>query len=92
MFGGFLETISLCYITMVMLTVVPITPNAAVLVMCSLSTMPAIWEAMKSRSRWTPGGKTDAFKFGTSAAFAIIGIVLFLYKVIIKKRITVKER
>ena len=82
MFGGFLETVSLCYITMVMLTVVPITPNAIILVMCSLPMMPAIWEAIKSRSRWkTSNGKREVIKFGASATFAVIGIALLLYTV-----------
>ena len=82
MFGGFLETVSLCYITMVMLTVVPITPNAIILVMCSLPMMSAIWEAIKSRSRWrTLTGTLDVIKFGFSATFAVIGIALLLYKV-----------
>ena len=82
MFGGFLETVSLCYITMVMLTVVPITPNAIILVMCSLPMMPAIWEAIKSRSRWrTSNGKRDVIKFGFSSTFAVIGIALLLLKV-----------
>ena len=87
MFGGFLETVSLCYITMVMLTVVPITPNAIILVMCSLPMMPAIWEAIKSRSQWrTLTGKRDVIKFGASATFAVIGIALLLYKVHNSKR------
>ena len=87
MFGGLLETISLCYITMVMLTVVPITPNAIILVLCSLPMMPAIWEAINSRSRWrTLAGKLDFIKFVTSAAFAVIGIALLLCKVRNNKR------
>ena len=82
MFGGFLETVSLCYITMVMLTVVPITPNAIILVMCSLPMISAIWEAIKSRSRWrTLNGKLEVIKFGASATFAVIGIALLLLKV-----------
>lgn len=82
MLGGFLETVSLCYITMVMLTVVSITPNAIILVMCSLPMMPAIWEAIKWRSRWkTLNGKWEVIKFGASATFAVIGIALLLLKV-----------
>ena len=75
MFGGFLETVPLCYITMVMLTVVPITPNAIILVMCSLPMMPAIWDAIKAI------GKLEIIKFGASATFAVIGIALLLLKV-----------
>ena len=83
--GGFLETISLCYITMVMLRVVPITPDAIILLMCSLPMVSAMWQAIKSRSRWnTVAGKLDVIKFGTSAALAMIGIALLLYKVTTK--------
>ena len=82
LFGGFLETLSLCYITVVVLTVVPINPAAIVLLMCSLSMIPAIWEVFKSRSRWrTERGKFASIMFGSSAVFALIGIVLLLLKV-----------
>ncbi|XP_068739006.1 uncharacterized protein [Montipora capricornis] len=81
LFGGFLETLSLCYITIVMLTVVPINPAAIVLLMCSLSMIPATWEAFKSRKRWnTAHGKFASIMFGTLAVFAVIGIVLLLLK------------
>ena len=84
--GGLLETISLCYITMVMLTVVQITPDAIILLMCSLPMVSAMWLAIKSRSRWkTVAGKLDVFKFGSSAALAVIGIALLLYKVTKRK-------
>ncbi|XP_068739017.1 uncharacterized protein [Montipora capricornis] len=82
LFGGFLETFSLCYITVVVLTVVPINPAAIVLLMCSLSMIPAIWEVFKSRSRWrTERGKFASIMFGSSAVFALIGIVLLLLKI-----------
>ena len=84
--GGFLETISLCYITMVMLTVVPITPDAIILIMCSLPMVSAMCHAIKSRSMWkTVAGKLDVIKFGSSAALAVIGIALMLYKVTTRK-------
>ena len=72
----------MCYITMVMLTVVPITPDAIILLMCSLPMVSAMYHAVKSRSRWKTGaGKLDIIKFGSSAALAVIGIALLLYKV-----------
>ena len=89
--GGFLETISLCYITMVMLTVVPITPDAIILLMCSLPMVSAMCQAIKSRSRWNTGaGKLDIIKFGSSAALAVIGIALLLYKVTTKNALLQK--
>ena len=84
--GGFLETTSLCYITMVLLTVVPITPDAIILLMCSLPIVSAMWQAIKSRSRWnTRAGKLDVIKFGTSASLAVIGVALLLNKVTTKQ-------
>ena len=66
-----------------MLTVVPINPAAIVLLMCSLSMIPATWEAFKSRKRWnTAHGKFASIMFGTFAVFAVIGIVLLLLKVL----------
>ena len=69
-----------------MLTVVPITPDAIILLMCSLPMVSAMWQAVKSRSRWNTGaGKLDVIKFGSSAALAVIGITLLLYKVTTRK-------
>lgn len=80
--GGFLETLSLCYITIVGLTVLSINPSAIVLFMCSLAVVPAIWQAIKSRSRCnTMSGKLHVFKFATSAIIAVLGIALLSWKV-----------
>ena len=68
---------------MVMLTVVPINPDAIVLLMCSLHVAPANWQAIKSKPRWsTAPGKLDGIKFGTSATSAMLGIALLTRMVI----------
>ncbi|XP_078372643.1 structural maintenance of chromosomes protein 6-like [Oculina patagonica] len=79
--GGFLETLSLCFITIVGLTVLPINPSAIVLLMCSLPVVPAIWQAIKTRSRCnTMSGKLHVFKFATFAIIAVLGIALLSWK------------
>ena len=83
--GGFLEALSLCYITIVGLTILPVDPSAFVLFMCSLAVVPSIWQAAKSRSRLsTTSGKLHAFIFSASAVIAVLGIALLSWKVIDK--------
>lgn len=43
--SGALEAMSLNYIVVVMVTVLPVNPDVIVLLMCSLSAAPAIWQA-----------------------------------------------
>ena len=65
-----------------MLTVVPINPDAIVLLMCSLHVAPAIWQAIKSKPRLsTATGKLDVTKFVLAAISALLGIALLCYKV-----------
>ena len=86
MIGGALEAVSLNYITVIMLTVLPVNPDAIVLFMCSLSAVSAIWQAFKSRSQWeTPKGKLDVIKFTTAAVLALTGMVMLSLKVTINK-------
>ena len=87
--GGFLETVSLCYITIVGLTVLPVDPSAIVLLMCSLAVFPSIYQAITSRSRLNSlSGKLHVFKFSASAAIAVLGIALLTWKVMDKLVIT----
>lgn len=80
--SGALEAISLNYIAVVMVTVLPVNPDVIVLLMCSLSVAPAIWQAFKSRSQWqTCQGKLDVIKFSAAAISAITGIVMLSIKV-----------
>jgi len=88
--GGFLETLSLCYITIVGLAVLPVDPSVIVLLMCSLAVVPSIWQATSSRSRFhTTSGKLHAFKFSASAVIAVLGIALLTWKVMAKPVIRV---
>ena len=68
-----------------MLTVVPVSPNAIILLMCSLPVASAVWQAIKSSSQCsTVTGKLDVMKFGACAVCTLLGIVLLCYKVIKK--------
>ena len=65
-----------------MLTVLPISPENIVWLMCSLAVAPAIWQTNESRLRWeTLGGKLDVIKFTTSFLSATLGVILLCLKV-----------
>ena len=82
-----METISLCFITIVMLTVLPVDPDSVVLLLCNLAVVPAIWQVTKSRSQWsTVTGKLNAIKFATCAVMAVLGILLLSLKVTVNNR------
>ena len=80
--GGFLEAIPLCYISIVMPTVLPVDSDLMILLMCSLVLAPAMWQIFKSRSKWkTKGGKVHVIKFVVAAMLALQGLVLISWKV-----------
>lgn len=80
--GGFLETVSLSYITIVvMLKVKLLNSGVMILLPCSLPLGFTLWHFIKSRSQWnTKTGKLEAIRFGISAVFGAAGVSLLCYK------------
>ena len=84
--GGLMEVTSLCYLCLVVQTVLPVSPDVFVLLMCSVSLAPAMWQVVKMRSSWsTRGGKQQTLIFTVATACSLQGMVIFSYKVSISR-------
>ena len=90
--GGFLETVSLSYITIVvMLKVKSLNSDVLILLPCSLPLGFTLWHFIKSRSQWnTKTGKLEAIRFGISAVFGAAGVSLLCYKYEVNKKTLLK--
>ena len=90
--GGFLETVSLSYITIVaMLKVKSLNSDVMILLPCSLPLGFTLWHFIKSRSQWnTKTGKLEAIRFGISAVFGAAGVSLLCYKYEVNKKTLLK--
>ena len=90
--GGFLETVSLSYITIVvMLKVKSLNSDVMILLPCSLPLGFTLWHFIKSRSQWNKKtGKLEAIRFGISAVFGAAGVSLLCYKYEVNKKTLLK--
>ena len=90
--GGFLETVSLSYITIVvMLKVKLLNSDVMILLPCSLPLGFTLWHFIKSRSQWnTKTGKLEVIRFGISAVFGAAGVSFLCYKYEVNKKTLLK--
>lgn len=81
--GGFLEACCLCYIAVVMVTVLPVSPDSIVLLMCSVSGLSLLWQEVYKFlwQRETPISKQVIVASLLSTVLVFTGTIILSFKV-----------
>lgn len=81
--GGFLEACCLCYIAVVMVTVLPVSPDSIVSLMCSVSGLSLLWQEVYKFlwQRETPISKRVIVASLLSTVLVFAGTIILSFKV-----------